>query len=296
MGGKWISSWYYPLSTSECCSWSYRKPAGDFENPTRQKEAGAGWRTIFAEWIGDGSRQHEVRSIHTASRSRFTLIGLLSLILPSHLPSHSSREVFLLLSSLTSCDPGSVSQTISALQTSKIRVSVVCLAAETKLSRELATKTGGSFGVALNEGHLKDLIWEEIPPPALTTPANSGVAAKTKGGGSDLMMMGFPTKLPDSGPASLCACHSSAQVFKPEGFLCPRCGAKLCEVPTDCEVCGLLVVSSPHLARSYHHLFPVAGWLPVYVPFSLSSPSDFITYGSNQCMLDRFRMIWDLFL
>ncbi|CED85131.1 tfiih basal transcription factor subunit ssl1 [Phaffia rhodozyma] len=192
----------------------------------------------------------------------------------NHLPAHSSREVLLLLSSLTSCDPGSVSQTITSLQSSKIRVSVVCLAAETKLSRELSTKTGGSYGVALNEGHLKDLMWEEIPPPALTSSATTdskGKAGTSGGGGSDLMMMGFPTKLPDSGPASLCACHSSAQVFKPEGFLCPRCGAKLCEVPTDCEVCGLLVVSSPHLARSYHHLFPVSAWKPVLIPEDLLS-------------------------
>lgn len=71
------------------------------------------------------------------------------------------------------------------------------------------------------------------------------------------MMMGFPTRLPETGPPTLCACHA---LLKPEGFLCPRCGAKLCDVPTDCDVCGLLVVSSPHLARSYHHLFPVGGW------------------------------------
>ena len=29
------------------------------------------------------------------------------------------------------------------------------------------------------------------------------------------------------------------------------------ELPTACHVCGLTLVSSPHLARSYHHLFPV---------------------------------------
>ena len=29
------------------------------------------------------------------------------------------------------------------------------------------------------------------------------------------------------------------------------------ELPGGCHVCGLTLVSSPHLARSYHHLFPV---------------------------------------
>lgn len=183
----------------------------------------------------------------------------------SHLPTHSSREVLLLLSSLTSTDPGSISHTLNGLVTSKIRVSVVSLAAETKLAKDLSTRTGGTFGVAMNEGHLKDLIWDAIPPPALTatsagsraTSATAGGTATKSGPAADLMMMGFPTRLPDTGPPTLCACHA---FLKPEGFLCPRCGAKMCDVPTDCEVCGLLVVSSPHLARSYHHLFPVGGW------------------------------------
>ena len=39
--------------------------------------------------------------------------------------------------------------------------------------------------------------------------------------------------------------------------MCPRCSAVVCDIPADCPVCGLTLVSSPHLARSYHHLFPV---------------------------------------
>lgn len=178
--------------------------------------------------------------------------------------------MLLLLSSLTSCDPGSISDTLEGLVTSKVRVSVVCLAAETKLARDLTIKTGGTFGVALNEGHLRDLMWESIPPPALTGEQPNrqpAPGARSNQPASDLMMMGFPTRLPDSGFATLCACHAN---LKPEGFLCPRCGAKLCDVPTDCDVCGLLVVSSPHLARSYHHLFPVASWAIVCVSLAVT--------------------------
>ena len=35
-------------------------------------------------------------------------------------------------------------------------------------------------------------------------------------------------------------------------------GNKIQELPADCVVCGLKLVLSPHLARSFHHLFPVA--------------------------------------
>jgi transcription initiation factor TFIIH subunit 2 len=110
----------------------------------------------------------------------------------------------------------------------------------------------GTFGVAMNEGHFKDLLFELIPPPAAQQNAGpAGGAAKMS---ADLMMMGFPQRLPDTAPAALCVCHAE---MRAAGFLCPRCGARLCDAPTDCDVCGLMIVSSPHLARSYHHLFPV---------------------------------------
>ena len=34
-------------------------------------------------------------------------------------------------------------------------------------------------------------------------------------------------------------------------------------IPTDCAVCGLKLVLAPHLARSFHHLFPVSRFVEV---------------------------------
>ncbi|KAA1476814.1 TFIIH basal transcription factor complex, subunit SSL1 [Dentipellis sp. KUC8613] len=170
----------------------------------------------------------------------------------SHLPTHSSREILIIFGSLTTVDPGNIDDTLQACVKDRIRISIVALAAEMKICRELCDKTGGQFGVAMNEGHFKDLLFELIPPPAQR--AARGAAA------ADLMLMGFPTRLPDTSPPSLCACHAE---LRSAGFLCPRCGAKVCDVPTDCDVCGLMIVSSPHLARSYHHLFPVKPYVAV---------------------------------
>lgn len=48
---------------------------------------------------------------------------------------------------------------------------------------------------------------------------------------------------------------------------CPRCESSVCGmcfgfsflgIPCDCPICGLTLVSSPLLARSYHHLFPMS--------------------------------------
>ncbi|MGH0191610.1 UNVERIFIED_CONTAM: hypothetical protein FKN15_067017 [Acipenser sinensis] len=41
------------------------------------------------------------------------------------------------------------------------------------------------------------------------------------------------------------------------GYYCPQCRAKYTELPVECKVCGLTLVSAPHLARSFHHLFPL---------------------------------------
>ncbi|KAK5909192.1 hypothetical protein CesoFtcFv8_003144 [Champsocephalus esox] len=44
------------------------------------------------------------------------------------------------------------------------------------------------------------------------------------------------------------------------GYFCPQCQAKYTELPVECKVCGLTLVSAPHLARSFHHLFPLAAF------------------------------------
>ncbi|KAJ7072251.1 Ssl1-like-domain-containing protein [Mycena amicta] len=174
----------------------------------------------------------------------------------NHLPTHSSREIVIIFGSLTTCDPHNIHDTLDACVANKIRISVVALAAEMKICRELCDKTGGQFGVAMNEGHFRDLLFELIPPPAQRALPRAGATNPA----ADLMMMGFPTRLPDASPASLCVCHSE---LRSEGFLCPRCLSKVCDVPTDCDICDLMIVSSPHLARSYHHLFPVKPYTAV---------------------------------
>merc|ERR1719361_1293809 len=65
--------------------------------------------------------------------------------------------------------------------------------------------------------------------------------------------MGFPQRKTNNYP-SLCFCHEE---FTYKGYYCPKCNSKQCELPTDCTVCGLALISSPHLVRSYHHVFPV---------------------------------------
>lgn len=95
------------------------------------------------------------------------------------------------------------------------------------------------------QSHLKELLLEHAPPP----PAIAEFAI------ASLIKMGFPQRAAE-GVTSICSCHKEAKTGG--GYMCPRCKARVCELPTECCICGLTLVSSPHLARSYHHLFPIS--------------------------------------
>lgn len=73
---------------------------------------------------------------------------LLTFALPpicSHLPSHASREIVIIFGSLTTCDPDNIFDTLEGCVKDKIRISIVALAAEMKVCRELCERTNGEF-------------------------------------------------------------------------------------------------------------------------------------------------------
>ena len=73
--------------------------------------------------------------------------------------------------------------------------------------------------------------------------------------------MGFPQRAAD-GPTAV-AFVGPECLLQSGGFTCPRCKARVVDLPSTCHVCGLTLVSSSQLARSYHHLFPVKPFVEV---------------------------------
>ena len=185
-----------------------------------------------------------------------------------HAPTHTTREVLLLLGSLLSSDPGDIHQTITTLVSSKITCTVIGLAAQIAICKTLVSKTNPSrplsesYNVALDDIHYRELIMRAtIPPPIASNaaPSTSTSGGAQEIGGSTLLCMGFPSRI-TSPEHTLCACHS-----KPTqgGYLCSRCSSKVCALPSKCPICGLTLILSTHLARSYHHLFPLKNWKEV---------------------------------
>lgn len=152
-----------------------------------------------------------------------------------------------------------------------------------KVLHSLTQQTGGYFGVALDEDHLRRLILDAVPPPALEQEPDLVQDPEEDQGGAELLCLGFPTRLPRAqrGKRTLCACHNK---LRAAGYVCARCGAQLCDVPTDCAVCGLTAILSTHLARSYHHLLPVPPYQAVRWSALSSSSSSSSPKRKKKCM------------
>ena len=179
-----------------------------------------------------------------------------------HAPSHGTREVLVIFGAIYTVDPGDIHDTIKALVLANITCTVVGLSAEVAICRTLVTKTNPSmnpqlaYSVALDETHYRELFMAATTPPPIAA-ANHQPERDDTGG--TLLQMGFPSRIVTPYP-SLCACHS--QVTR-DGYLCPRCNSKACSLPSECRVCGFTLILSTHLARSYHHLFPLLNWYEV---------------------------------
>ena len=201
-----------------------------------------------------------------------------------HAPTHTTREVWTIFGSLLSSDPGDIHTTISALVNAKITVSVIGLAAQVAICHTLVTRTNPSvpvsetYNVALHEQGYRDLLMRATTPPTTSHAKNAAEEASK----SSLLMMGFPSRIVDQTP-TLCACHS-----KPTrgGYLCSRCQSKVCSLPTQCPACSLTLILSTHLARSYHHLFPLQNWKEVSWSRAQASPQT-TCFGCQSAFLVR---------
>ncbi|OSX76817.1 hypothetical protein BU14_0175s0010 [Porphyra umbilicalis] len=159
------------------------------------------------------------------------------------IPAYGTREVLVLFGGLATCDPGDVRAAMDGLAADGMRASVVGIDAEVYILSLLSKRTGGMYAVATGEAHFGELLAGHVTPPPTV---GDGVPPT-------LIRMGFPLlrALPAPRP-----CFDDNLAARRVGYVCPRCEAWIAHVPAECVLCGLTLVSSPHLARSYHHLFP----------------------------------------
>ncbi|RYH18861.1 VWA domain-containing protein, partial [archaeon] len=94
----------------------------------------------------------------------------LALTTLQHIPNYGHRELLILYSSLSSCDPSNIFDTLELACKLKLRISIISLTAEVYICKHICELTGGRFSVALDSSHLLELLQQHtIPPPELQT-------------------------------------------------------------------------------------------------------------------------------
>lgn len=155
----------------------------------------------------------------------------------------SSREIIIVTSSISTCDPGNVYDTMQDVSQSRIKCSVMSLEPEMFVLKTLTKITGGEYHTIMNEVNFKDVLYRFIEPPIfkyeLTEPK------------TNQLYIAFPK---EKKTMTICECHKQ---FKTNHYECPNCGFCYCELPIQCKVCNATLLYSHHFARSYHFMFPV---------------------------------------
>lgn len=215
--------------------------------------------------------------------------------------SKNSKEILILFGALFTSDPGDIHKTINSLVKDDIKVKIIGLSAQVAICQEIVRKTNkqqsdnsSTYGIIMNEQHYKELLLDCVIPLPITV--EESLKEDQQNRGVPLIKMGFPSKIQMTANRTsldwpqLCACHptqgsegsknslkinenpGAVSTSNPYiGYQCPQCSAKVCHLPTICPVCGLMLILSTHLARSYHHLVPLAAYKEVPVAKSYKS-------------------------
>ncbi|KAG9947948.1 transcription initiation factor TFIIH subunit H2, variant, partial [Aureobasidium melanogenum] len=130
-----------------------------------------------------------------------------------HTPSHGTREVVIILGALSSSDPGDIHQTINACVRDKLRVTVIGLAAQMHICADLCARTNagdtGSYNVALDEPHYRELLMAITTPPVMRQTSSTAAVSR-----SALLQMGFPSRYTEPKATLFAAKQKSARYRK----------------------------------------------------------------------------------
>ncbi|KAI6190392.1 GPN-loop GTPase 3 [Aphelenchoides bicaudatus] len=186
-------------------------------------------------------------------------------------PSYASREIIVIMGSLSSIDPGNIFSTIETLKRNSIRCSIIGLNAEIYVGKKLCQTTGGRYDVVMDEGHYKNIFDEHMRPVILNNDTDS-----------DLIPVCFPTREAVFAPPA-CSCHKEEFSQLDQFFICQQCGAHFCSTPIECTVCGMLLITAPQLARAFQHLTELDKFTEVEFEGNCNACQVHITDNAYEC-------------
>ncbi|KAK2951707.1 putative General transcription factor IIH subunit 2 [Blattamonas nauphoetae] len=178
------------------------------------------------------------------------------------IPEYVSKEILILYSSVRTCDPTPIGDVVKDLKERSVRCFVVSFAGELHVLTKLALDTSGSHHVPMN----LDVTQQILSKFTLPFPVDSSSHSFTKA------IRPIPIGIPQ---------RSSPEDVEDNSFICPQCLSKTSQPPTDCPVCGLLLISAHHLSRSTQHIFPL-------IAFNQTRDVPEICHGCTQHVSSQF--------
>lgn len=135
------------------------------------------------------------------------------------MPPYAFKELLLINSSITNCDPGNINETIEQLKSAKIVCSVVSLSAALFILQHLAKSTQGQFFMAKNKEHFEEIAQKYLVPQF--TQAEMEAEKDT----AQLIKIAFPSILFADDAKRPCHCHNK---FVYQFLECPNCKGIMC--------------------------------------------------------------------
>jgi len=170
-------------------------------------------------------------------------------------PDYSTREIVIMLSSIQTVDSSPLSEMIPNLKAHNIQVSVLTLCAEMYIVKLICDQTSGLHRVALDSKHLEKCMNTVLETPEWNPNTNA-----------QLLPVAIVAKQ-SSISVILCSCHQTALL---EYYSCPKCCSTYCNVPINCIVCDLILVTAHDL---YRLKLPYQ-MIPEFLPEPVEVPDD----------------------
>ncbi|KAK8885435.1 General transcription factor IIH subunit 2 [Tritrichomonas musculus] len=183
-------------------------------------------------------------------------------------PVYSTKEILVIYSSLSTCDPKSFDVLIASLIDgvpnlnnntfpTKVVISAIGLGAEVDFLKRLAETTNGSYNVPISRDHFVDLLQAQVLPPAWNERTQRRRFIPFGFTKSVIERPSFDLKnLFDDGEGE--SNQSSSHMLPSNtSICCPQCRTRVFSLPNTCPCCGLLLLSPAHLTRSSQHLKPL---------------------------------------
>ena len=139
-----------------------------------------------------------------------------------NVPPYAFKELLLINSSITNCDPGNINNTIEGLKQAKITCSVISLSAAMHILQHLAKSTQGQFFTAIDKEHFEEITQKYLVPQFMKNAQKIQDEQDT----AQLIKIAFHSVLfTVNDQKKPCNCHNK---FVYQFLECPNCKGVMC--------------------------------------------------------------------